>query len=77
MHYTQEETKIATEIATKLNDLDSIALHLSFIRMYELWSLYKQLEKVLAMPDYKIRNNRAAYYNSLVQTNGVRKSARN
>lgn len=74
--YTPYERQIATEIATELNDLESLGMHLSYVRHYEEWSLRKELKKVMSYPDHKIDVSRGAYYNSLVQQNGVRKGHR-
>jgi len=74
--YTYEEKKLAQEFADALDDQKSIAMHLSYIRLYEEWSLREQLKNVLEKPDNEIRTNRAACYNYYVQTKGVLKGKR-
>jgi len=75
-NYTKEEKILAHEFADALNDHKSIGMHLSYIRLYEEWSLREQLKKVLDKPDNEIVTNRAAYYNYCVQANGVLKRSR-
>jgi len=71
--YTIEEKKIAQEFADALDDQKSIAMHRSYVRLYEEWSLREQLKKALDKPDNEIITNRAAYYNYCVRTKGVLK----
>jgi hypothetical protein len=75
-NYTEEEKKLAQEFADALDDQKSIAMHRSYVRLYEEWSLREQLKEVLDKPDNEVRTNRAAYYNYKVQTKGVLKNSR-
>jgi len=74
--YTKEEKKLAQEFADALDDQRSIAMHRSYVRLYEEWSLREQLKEVLETPDNEVRTSRAAYYNYNVKTKGVLKSSR-
>lgn len=74
--YTYEEQNLAYKFAEALNDHKSMQWHLSLVRKYELWSLQKQLQEALAVPDNEVRISRAAIYNSRVKRYGVQKSAR-
>ena len=64
--YTPEEMKLAHEIASTLNDHDSLALHLQHVRKYKEEFLRKTLAKVMAMPEFKIKRSRAALYTYLI-----------
>jgi hypothetical protein len=75
-NYTKEEEKLAREFADALDDHESLAMHLSYVRYYEEWSLRKLLKKALDIPDEDVRTNRAACYNSSVQYNGVLKGSK-
>jgi hypothetical protein len=61
---------LAYEIATQLNDLKSIGLHIHFTNINTEAFLREQLALVLATPDSEISKSRAAYYVHLVKTNG-------
>jgi len=76
-NYTREEEALAHEIANTLGDHDSIGMHLSYVHLYEEWSLRKELKKVMNRPAHKIYVTRGAYYNSLVQQYGVLKNSKN
>ncbi|MBS1731872.1 MAG: hypothetical protein JST02_01125 [Bacteroidetes bacterium] len=66
-NYTNEEIKLAREIATTLDDHDSIAMHLKFARIYKEARLRAALAKVMAVPEDQIRNSRAALYVSIIK----------
>lgn len=68
--YDQFERKLAIEIAETLNDRDSFALHLMYVRKYKEPFLRKILAKVMAMPESQIRKSRAALYTFLINQNG-------
>lgn len=67
--YDSQEIKLANEIAETLNDRDSITLHLQFSRKYKEDYLRKVLNKVMSLPEHKIRRNRAALYTFLINQN--------
>ena len=64
--YTNNEIKFANEIADILKDRDSLAMHLQYVRKYKEEFLRRILNKVMALPDNKIRKNRAALYTFLI-----------
>lgn len=64
--YDPYEIKLAHEIADTLNDRDSIALHLQYVRKYQETFLRKILAKVMAIPESKIKRSRAALYTFLI-----------
>lgn len=64
--YTNSEIKLANEIADTLKDRDSVAMHLQYARKYKEEFLRRILNKVMALPDDKIRKNRAALYTFLI-----------
>jgi hypothetical protein len=64
--YDPHEIKLANEIAEILKDRDSITLHLQYARKYKEDYLRRILNKVMSLPDNKIRRNRAALYTFLI-----------
>ena len=69
MELTKSELKLATEIAQKLDDMDSIEFHKGLVKQYSESYLKDRLAIVLRIPKDKIRTSRAAYYNYLVTSN--------
>lgn len=65
-NYTSLEIRLANEIADTLNDRDSLAMHLQYVRKFKEEFLRRILNKVMALPDNKIRKNRAALYTFLI-----------
>ena len=65
-HYDPHEITLAHEIANTLNDMDSLVLHLQYVRKYKEAFLRKVLNKVLSIPEHKIKRSRAALYTFLV-----------
>ncbi len=70
MEYTPKEYKLAREIAESLQDMDSLGLHIKFVQTYTEGFLRKILNKVLSIPEDKIRKTRGALYTSLVKQQG-------
>ena len=66
INYSNYEIKLANEIADTLSDRDSIAMHLQYVRKYKEEYLRKVLNKVMSLPDDKIRKSRAALYTFLI-----------
>ena len=64
--YDLYERKLANEIADTLKDRDSITMHLQYVRKYKEEFLRRILNKVMALPDEKIRRSRAALYTFLI-----------
>ena len=67
--YDPYEINLAHEIADALHDMDSITLHLQYVRKYKEPFLRKQLKTVLSIPAHKIKKSRAALYTFLVNKN--------
>ena len=66
------ENKLAHEIASALDDLDALPVHIRFCHKYNEAFLRKMLLKALSVSEEKIRKTRGALYTSLVQRNGWR-----
>lgn len=67
--YDPHEIKLAHEIANTLSDKDSITLHLQYARKYKEEFLRRILNKVMSLPDSKIKRSRAALYTFLINQN--------
>ena len=65
-NYDPYEIALAREIATALHDLDSLPLHLQYVRKYKEEFLRSKLAIALSYPEEQVRTNRAAIYNGLV-----------
>ncbi len=74
MNLTQEQEKLALEIAHDLNDMDSLHSHRKMVMMYSEDYLREKLHKALSVPEQKIRKSRGALYTSLVQGYGSRRA---
>jgi hypothetical protein len=61
-----KEEKLAHEIALTLNDMHSIKMHISFCKKYSEEHLRATLNRVMSVPDEKIRTSRARLYTSLI-----------
>ncbi len=68
--YHPSEIRLANEIADTLNDKDSLALHLQYVRKYKEEFLRRTLNKVMSIPEGKIKRNRAALYTFLINQSG-------
>ena len=64
--YGTQEIRIANEIADTLNDRGSLQLFLHFAEKYKEEHLLKILEKVMSIPDAKIKKTRGALFTYLV-----------
>jgi hypothetical protein len=64
--YHPSEIKLANEIAEVLKDRDSLTLHLQYTRKYKEEFLRRILNKVMSLPEDKIRRSRAALYTFLI-----------
>jgi hypothetical protein len=74
--YSSYERKLANEIADTLQDRDSITMHLQYVRKYKEEFLRRILNKVMALPDSKIRRSRAALYTFLINQGSAHGDAR-
>ena len=68
-NYEPNEIKLANEIAETLGDKDSIPMHLQYVRKYKEEFLQRILNKVMALPQEKIKKSRAALYTFLINYN--------
>jgi hypothetical protein len=75
-NYDPYEIKLAREIATTLSDLDSLPLHLQYVRKFKEEHLRKHLNKVMSLPEQKIKKSRAALYTFLVSQGSQHGDAR-
>lgn len=62
--------KLAYDIASTLNDLDNLKVHEEFTQTYQEDFLQKMLNKVMSIPERKIKKTRGALFTYLVQRNG-------
>lgn len=65
-NYAPQEIRLANEIADALNDRGSLSLFLHFAQKYKEEHLRKILQKVLSVPDEKIKKTRGALFTFLV-----------
>ena len=66
MNLTQEQERLAREIASKLDDLKSINLHRKFVLKYSETHLRECLAVALSVKDKDVLVSRGAIYNSQV-----------
>ncbi len=66
IEYTEEELKLANEIAGTLDDWDGLPLFRKYAHTYQESFLRKKLAKVMTIPEKNIRKNRAALFTFLV-----------
>jgi hypothetical protein len=66
MNLTNEQEKLALEIAHALDDMHSIKQHRKFVTKYSEAHLRKILARTLAVPDNKVRVSRGAIFTSLL-----------
>lgn len=64
--YAPQEVRLANEIADALDDRGSLQLFLHFAEKYKEVHLRKLLEKVLSVPERKIKKTRGALFTFLV-----------
>ncbi len=64
--YPPQVVRLANEIADTLNDRGSLQLFLHFAEKYKEEHLLKILEKVMSIPELKIKKTRGALFTYLV-----------
>lgn len=64
--YPPQVVRLANEIADTLNDRGSLQLFLHFAEKYKEEHLMKILEKVMSIPERKIKKTRGALFTFLV-----------
>jgi hypothetical protein len=67
---TSKEKTLAYELASTLNDLDALTVYIGFAEKYQEAFLRKTLNRVMSLPDEKIRRTRGALFTYLVKQNG-------
>lgn len=65
--YTLKEHALAEELADRLHDRNSISLYLMFTKRYTEAHLREVLEKVMSIPDNKIKRTRGALFTYLIK----------
>lgn len=65
-----KEYKLACEIADALNDMDSLEIHISFAESFNESVLRKIFNRVMSIPEDKIKRTRGALYTYLVKNHG-------
>jgi hypothetical protein len=70
--YSEDEIKLANEIAYTLDDMDSLQLFLQFTQKYTEDHLRKTLAKVMSLERSKIRKTRGALFTYLIKEHGKR-----
>lgn len=68
--------QLAYELASTLQDLDSLPVYFAFVEKYSAAFLRKTLNKVMSLPDEKIKRTRGALFTFLVNQNGWRPDSR-
>ncbi len=69
---SNENNKLAHEIAVTLDDMEALPLYISFTKKYSEAFLRKILLRVMSVPDQKIKRTRGALFTFLVQQHGQR-----
>lgn len=64
--YAPQEIRLANEIADTLHDRGSLQLFLHFAEKYKEEHLRRILEKVMSIPDSKIKKTRGALFTYLI-----------
>ena len=64
------EKSLAYELARAMNDLESLPVYIGFTEKYQEAFLRRVLQKVMSLPDEKIKRTRGALFTYLVQQNG-------
>jgi hypothetical protein len=65
--YTPKEKALADELAERLHDWNSISLYLMFTKRYTEAHLRDVLERVMSIPDEKIKRTRGALFTYLIK----------
>jgi hypothetical protein len=62
-----QQERLAIEIASALDDMESIAAHRRYVLIYSEATLRKVLMKALSVPSDQIRKTRGALFTSLLK----------
>jgi len=66
----QKERKLAYEIANALDDLDALPLYISFAMRFQEPLLRKIFQRVMSIPNHKIKRTRGALFTFLMKQQG-------
>ena len=66
----KNEKSFAYELASALNDTESLPVYIDFTLKYQEAFLRRVLNKVMSIPDDKIKRTRGALFTYLVKQNG-------
>ncbi len=66
----KNEKSFAYELASSLNDMESLPVYVDFTLKYQEAFLRRVLNKVMSIPDDKIKRTRGALFTYLVKQNG-------
>jgi hypothetical protein len=66
--YYPQEIRLANEIADSLVDRESLQLYLHFTTKYKEEQLRKILDKVMSIPEHKIKKTRGALFTYLISS---------
>ena len=67
---TPNEKSLAYELARTLGDMESLPVYIGFTEKYQEGFLRKILQRVMSLPDEKIKRTRGALFTYLVKQNG-------
>ena len=67
---TQNEKSLAYELARAMDDMESLPVYVAFAEKYKEAFLRKILQRVMSLPDEKIKRTRGALFTYLVKQNG-------
>ncbi|MFM2224734.1 MAG: hypothetical protein RJA07_936 [Bacteroidota bacterium] len=70
VHLMSENTKFAYELANALNDLDALPIYITFANRFQEQVLRNILQKVMSIPERKIKRTRGALFTYLVKQQG-------
>jgi hypothetical protein len=68
---TTKHKQLAYELAQSLNDLEALPIYEGFAERYTEVFLRKILNRVMSIPDEKIKRTRGALFTYLIQNNGT------
>jgi len=66
----QNDSKLAYEIASILNDKEALPIYIAFTKKYQEDFLKKILMRVMSIPDNKIKRTRGALFTYLIKEHG-------
>jgi hypothetical protein len=72
-----KEHHLALEVARSLDDLENLALYLSYCRRFPESLIRDTLRIVQGIPAHKIRKSRGALFNYLIQKHAIQNNSQN